>query len=696
MKNKCFTAAAALPLSLILSWGAVNALVTGMNLPVEAPGLLFLIWALCALAGCVIFSLPNSNLTALAVILVSAFWLWNIAGISLPIRALITRLSIVYDSAYQWGVLEFAAMDWKTTSLDLLLEAWGGIIAFTAAGAVIRGRGGLVSIGLALLAAVPTVVVNDTPPDALPLACLLFASALLLMTRSVARQDPGQGALLAALAAVPTAALIGCLLLACPQDSYVNKAQERLDAISAWWQDTFASPGKTGSLGQQIDPTPTASASTRLGSLGPRRVVPYKVMEVESGFDGTLYLRGRDYDVYDGLSWTSTADRTEVLEKSPSATHRGTVTVTTLRPLDVVYIPSYPSQNYALTGGCLQNPDDGREFFWSVSRIPLEDGLIRWMDGEDPNALRPYLQLPKSTRDWADDYVDELLDTSYHLSYNVTSTIAQVIIDHVGNSARYSLNTPRMDGDYEDFAQWFLEESDKGYCVHFATAATVLLRAAGIPARYVTGYMVTCKAGETVAVSSDRAHAWVEYYDENSRTWIIAEPTPADLSEDETEPPSVTAPPPVTEAPTADGEETTAPTQADATRPTDSAKPDKPEKKSPALVRILLWLLTWGALVLTVILQRLVRIALRRRMHTGGPNRRALGLWLDVERISALLGRPAPEELLALAQKARFSQHKLTREELHAFTLWLRDARRTLRQEPLLRRLWSRYVLALW
>lgn len=60
--------------------------------------------------------------------------------------------------------------------------------------------------------------------------------------------------------------------------------------------------------------------------------------------------------------------------------------------------------------------------------------------------------------------------------------------------------------------------SKKGYDVHFATAATLLFRYYGIPARYVEGYLITpedtdgVKAGETIEVSEERVHAWTEIY----------------------------------------------------------------------------------------------------------------------------------------------------------------------------------------
>lgn len=92
----------------------------------------------------------------------------------------------------------------------------------------------------------------------------------------------------------------------------------------------------------------------------------------------------------------------------------------------------------------------------------------------------------------------------------------------------------------EDFITHFLE-TRKGYCAHFSSAATMMLRYSGVPARYIEGYVITFDEimtsdlneeysyedfyngynllGETavvdVEVSDARAHAWVEYFDEN-------------------------------------------------------------------------------------------------------------------------------------------------------------------------------------
>lgn len=41
----------------------------------------------------------------------------------------------------------------------------------------------------------------------------------------------------------------------------------------------------------------------------------------------------------------------------------------------------------------------------------------------------------------------------------------------------------------QDYAEYFLFGQKKGYCEHYATAATILLRDLGVPARYVSGYL---------------------------------------------------------------------------------------------------------------------------------------------------------------------------------------------------------------
>jgi transglutaminase-like putative cysteine protease len=89
----------------------------------------------------------------------------------------------------------------------------------------------------------------------------------------------------------------------------------------------------------------------------------------------------------------------------------------------------------------------------------------------------------------------------------------------------YTLTPPKNDIDSVDD---FLFNTRSGFCGHFASAFTTLMRAAGIPARVVTGY----QGGELnrlmnyYIVRQSDAHAWSEIWLEG-RGWIRIDPTAA-------------------------------------------------------------------------------------------------------------------------------------------------------------------------
>lgn len=69
--------------------------------------------------------------------------------------------------------------------------------------------------------------------------------------------------------------------------------------------------------------------------------------------------------------------------------------------------------------------------------------------------------------------------------------------------------------------------SKKGYCEHYATGMALLLRAAGVPARIVTGFMTTefNSLGNYIVVRQKDAHTWVEAF--IGGRWMRFDPTPA-------------------------------------------------------------------------------------------------------------------------------------------------------------------------
>lgn len=84
---------------------------------------------------------------------------------------------------------------------------------------------------------------------------------------------------------------------------------------------------------------------------------------------------------------------------------------------------------------------------------------------------------------------------------------------------------PKSVKEPEEYLDYFLLESRKGYCAHFATAFVLLARAEGLPARYVEGFRAPFNVNRNVRVYSSMAHAWPEVYLEGVG-WVAFEPTP--------------------------------------------------------------------------------------------------------------------------------------------------------------------------
>ena len=90
----------------------------------------------------------------------------------------------------------------------------------------------------------------------------------------------------------------------------------------------------------------------------------------------------------------------------------------------------------------------------------------------------------------------------------------------------YTLTPPLLDGDNVD---GFLFETRQGFCENFASAFTVLMRAAGIPARVVTGYQggELNELGNFLTVRQRDAHAWSEVWLGETEGWVRIDPTGA-------------------------------------------------------------------------------------------------------------------------------------------------------------------------
>lgn len=689
--------------AFLVSAGAVGCLVTGFGLTVEHRDALLIVCCVSALVCGAGFSWKHGVPLVLCLGALGAALLYRQEEAGQQILQLIQRISRVYHRAYGWGYLTLTKLPWDQGAADYPLLILGCAAAAAVSHCLCRGKGTWYAVLAGALPLAVCLVVTNTVPRQDHLFCLLLGLTLLVLTAFVRRQSADQAARLTRLLALPVAAALAVLFWAIPREGYVNQSEEIRENIRTWVE----------SLPEKVEDTAREVASALPGSedeqvnlktLGRQSSLRYPVMEVTAHRGGTVYLREQDYDSYTGTGWTATQHRSE--EFGYPGEEAGSIRIRTRSSREQLFLPYYPAENPVLVGGCLENGDSRKDYTLQISDLPENwRELIRersegvWESEAEFTAtlersnyldsLR-YLTLPLETAQWAKELLATILtEESY------ATAKAERIAAWVRGSAAYDRDMERMPSDREDFARWFLEESDRGYCVHFATAAVVLLRGAGIPARYVTGYVAHCGPGETVTVTADTAHAWAEYYEPQLGCWIVLEATPAEGLELQTN--RAETPEEPSEVPESQTQPATRPTEPDPTRElATQALPQPPQTEGkPEGRRVNPWL--WLLLVpVAAVAQVPLRIALRKGHFRGGANERALGCWQEILRLSKLRREPVPRELEKLAQKAKFSQHTLTEAELKQMDNYISDSVELLRHQAWYKRLVWRLIYAAW
>ncbi|XHS77758.1 transglutaminaseTgpA domain-containing protein [Burkholderiaceae bacterium UC74_6] len=254
---------------------------------------------------------------------------------------------------------------------------------------------------------------------------------------------------------------------------------------------------------------------------------------------GSRYLRGPVLEVFDGIRWTARTGVRRGDEVQPLGTPwRYEMTV---EPLRIRVLPLLESAGAGLTlqaGPYLMQR--GAEQQW-ISPVPITERLRfnaqAWPSqraGMDRslNSLSVDLTLPNGlnprTLAWARALRAEprfaALDDGAR-----PQALADALMEHIKTGdyiytlspGRYGETTPHVIDEF-----WF--DRRLGFCEHFAAAFVVIMRAAGVPARVVTGFQGfdAEPQDDWWIVRNSNAHAWAEYW-APGRGWQRADPTAA-------------------------------------------------------------------------------------------------------------------------------------------------------------------------
>jgi len=239
-----------------------------------------------------------------------------------------------------------------------------------------------------------------------------------------------------------------------------------------------------------------------------------------------LYWRGPVMWSFDGYSWTAPeAERIELETFKFRSIGDKTSYSITLQPHNKFWMFALDIPA-TLPDGSLLSAD-----MQVLSVLPVQK-LQRFKISSYTNYVLPqypnisfnrYLKLPP-TNDNNLSKSRALIEKIKHPA-DPQQTVNNVLNYFSSQDFYYSRQPPLLNDNPVDE---FLFETKRGYCEHYASSFTVLMRLAGIPARVVTGY----QGGELnpinnyLIVRQSDAHAWSEVY-LNEKGWVRVDPTAA-------------------------------------------------------------------------------------------------------------------------------------------------------------------------
>ncbi len=142
-----------------------------------------------------------------------------------------------------------------------------------------------------------------------------------------------------------------------------------------------------------------------------------------------------------------------------------------------------------------------------------------------------YTRVPESVTERTKQLV-ELITEGKDTAYDKIVAIQEYL------KANYDYTlAPQATPSGKDFVDYFLFDLQRGYCTYFASALAVMGRVAGVPTRYIEGYLMPSKQNKDglYEVRNTNGHAWVEVYFPEIG-WLTFDPTPSGSSGDPSSP----------------------------------------------------------------------------------------------------------------------------------------------------------------
>lgn len=180
-----------------------------------------------------------------------------------------------------------------------------------------------------------------------------------------------------------------------------------------------------------------------------------------------------------------------------------------------------------------QSEESGKTLFDECARVLyLEEEEIEQITGDSwtKKLKKREKEIEKTDTQLPEELPERVKDLADHITKDCENDYDRVtaIVSWLKNSGEYTYTLePEGIPENRDVVDWFLFEGKKGYCTYFASAATVLCRCEGIPARYVEGVSTDYedRDEDSYLVKNQEAHAWTQVYLKGFG-WIDVDATP--------------------------------------------------------------------------------------------------------------------------------------------------------------------------
>ena len=261
----------------------------------------------------------------------------------------------------------------------------------------------------------------------------------------------------------------------------------------------------------------------RISRLSESREVAFRVsFSLNKPPPGKSYWRGPVFDIFDGTGWTASKIKPHDLNSLPlNATANSVEYTVTLEPHNNKWLFALDMPDNAPVFAQLTSEMQlvSHKPVHHVTRYTLTSHLDYTLEWSDEQNITQYLHVPPNSSPRARQFIHQLIQR-----YPNKNDLINSVLEHFRTQQFFYTRQPPL--LLNDPIDEFLFETRRGYCEHYASTFTVLMRLAGIPARVVTGY----QGGEMnplsdyMIVRQSDAHAWAEVYLEQ-QGWKRIDPT---------------------------------------------------------------------------------------------------------------------------------------------------------------------------